>query len=243
MDKIKSLLLFSLLFLFMEASAKDIYVVCVGVSNYENIPSLRLPQEDAKSIAELYKVHTRNVSILTGRYATKAAILKECRNMFSKAKSGDMVVFSFSGHGLKGGLCPYDMGKDGSNGILYEDIQRIMRASSADQKIIIADACFSGGLRMSESGNGSSHDDSNVILFLSSRDGETSQESLFMKNGIFTTYLLQGLRGGADSNRDRRISAKELFTFVSRNVREKTDDSQHPVMWGNFNDNFIFMQW
>ena len=242
MGKIKSLILLCFLSLATNISARDIYVVCVGISNYENIQSLRLPQEDAKAISELYKVHTDDVSIITGRFATRSTILKECQNMFSKAQKGDMVVFSFSGHGFKGGLCPYDMKVDGANAILYEDIQRIMRSSDATHKIIIADACFSGGLRIAEAGN-DNHNDANVILFLSSRDGETSQESLFMKNGIFTTYLLQGLRGGADYNRDRKISAKELFSFVSKNVKEKTGNLQHPVMWGNFDDNFIFMQW
>lgn len=242
MGKIKSFLLLCFLVFATNVSARDIYVVCVGISNYESIQSLRLPQEDAKAIAELYKVHTDNVSIITGRFATRSTILKECRNMFSKAKKGDMIVFSFSGHGFKGGLCPYDMKPNGSNAIQYEDIQQIMRSSDAAQKIIIADACFSGGLRISESGH-YDHNGSNVILFLSSRNGETSQESLFMKNGVFTTYLLQGLRGGADSNRDRNISAKELFSFVSNNVKAKTDNRQHPVMWGNFDDNFIFMRW
>ena len=218
-------------------------MVCVGISNYENIQSLRLPQEDAKAISALYKAHTKNVSIVTGRFATRATILKRCEDIFSKAQKGDMIVFSFSGHGFQGGLCPYDMKVDGANAIRYEDIQRIMRLSDATQKIIIADACYSGCLRIAPSSGSGNRNDSNVILFLSSRNGETSKESLFMKNGVFTTYLLQGLRGAADSNRDRKISAKELFTFVSKNVKEKTDNKQHPVMWGNFDDNFTFIQW
>lgn len=63
------------------------------------------------------------------------------------------------------------------------------------------------------------HEKSNVMLFLSSRDNETSIERKDMKNGFFTTCLVSALRGKADSNRDRTISAKELFKFVSDNVR------------------------
>lgn len=245
MDKIiKSLICGLFLLVSVTLQAHDTYVVCVGISNYENISSLLLPQADAVSIAELYKVHTRNVSVMTGKYATRSAILKECEAMFSRADKGDMIVFSFSGHGFQGGLCPYDMEEDGANGLLYEDIQKIMRYSKATRKVIMADACFSGGLRIGDLGEEShSHGDSNIVLFLSSRSGELSQESLFMKNGVFTTYLLRGLRGGADSNGDRKISAKEIFSFVSRNVRQKTGNRQHPVMWGNFDDDFIFMQW
>lgn len=48
---------------------------------------------------------------------------------------------------------------------------------------------------------------------------------------------------GADSNLDRKITAKELFDFVHQGVVEKSDDEQHPVMWGNFDDNWVLMQW
>lgn len=242
MDRIRLLLLACFLSIAANISAKDIYVVCVGISNYESIQSLKLPQEDAKAVAELYRAHSDNVSIITGRFATRTTVLNECRSMFSKAREDDMVVLFFSGHGLEGGLCPYDIKADGTNAILYQDVQKIMSTSDAAQKIIIADACFSGGLRVNDV-KGKSNNYSNVILFLSSRNGETSQESLFMKNGIFTTYLLRGLRGAADTDRDRKISAKELFSFVSENVKKKTGDQQHPVMWGNFDDELIFMQW
>ena len=60
-----------------------------------------------------------------------------------------------------------------------------------------------------------------------------------MRNGIFTTYLLSGLEGSADTNRDGRVTAKELFTFVSRRVRSATGNLQHPVMWGKFDSDMI----
>lgn len=81
------------------------------------------------------------------------------------------------------------------------------------------------------------------MLFLSSRSGETSIESPFMVNGFFTSFLLRGLRGGADTNHDRKITAKELFTFVHQGVVEKSDGRQHPVMWGQFDDHWVLMDW
>ena len=109
--------------------------------------------------------------------------------------------------------------------------------------MIFADACFSGGIRSNASSNHQAHQDSDVLLFLSSRGGETSLESPFMVNGFFTTYLLRGLRGGADSDRNRKITAKELFQFVSQGVKERSKDQQHPVMWGRFDDNEVLMDW
>lgn len=81
------------------------------------------------------------------------------------------------------------------------------------------------------------------MLFLSSRGNETSIERRDMKNGFFTSCLQKGLRGGADVNRDRVITAKELFSYVSRNVKLLSNDKQHPVMWGKFSDNMVVMKW
>lgn len=223
----------------------ETYVVAVGISDYKSINDLQLPEKDAKAIADLYKTKTKNVMLITGRYATKSRILKALCDQFSRAKEEDMIVFSFSGHGYQGGICPYDMTMQLSSGITYREIQSILKQSRAKRKVVFADACFSGGLRGKSEHNNSSVTDSgsNVLLFLSSRSGETSIESPFMVNGFFTTFLLRGLRGGADTNRDRMITAKELFTFVHQGVVEKSDGQQHPVMWGQFDDNWVLMDW
>ena len=223
--------------------AGEIYVVSVGISKYKNITDLGLPEKDAKAVAELYKAKTKNVILITGKYATKARILKSLKDQFGRAKENDMIIFSFSGHGYPGGICPYDM-LSKENGISYTEIHKILKHSRAKRKIIFADACFSGGIRgYNSNANSSSYKDSDVLLFLSSRTGEKSIESQFMANGFFTTYLLRGLRGGADTDYNRKITAKELFIFVSQGVKERSEDKQHPVMWGKFNDNYVLMDW
>ena len=81
------------------------------------------------------------------------------------------------------------------------------------------------------------------MLFLSSRSNETSIARRDMQNGFFTTYLQKGLRGGADVNRDRIITAKELFNYVHENVVKISKGKQHPVMWGKFSDNMPVRVW
>lgn len=243
MKQILTILIMSLLVCFNLQA--ETYVVVAGVAKYKNLSSLTLCEKDAKAVAELYKKKTNYVVLLTGKYADKSTIIKYLKSQFAAAKPDDMVVFFFSGHGYQGGICPYDMdNSDASTGLSYKEIQAIMRSCKAKRKIIIADACFSGGLRQSpSSGSSDSYPSADVLLFLSSRTGETSIESRNMANGMFTTYLLRGLRGGADANRDRRITAKELFKFVNSGVKERTEQRQHPVMWGNFDDNFTVMDW
>lgn len=161
--------------------------------------------------------------------------------VFSKAGTNDIVVFFYSGHGYSGGFCAYD----GDLG--YDVIRKAMAKSKCKNKMIFADACFSGTIRTNSSTPSSTAisaaKKSNVMLFLSSRSNETSIERRDMKNGFFTTYLQKGLRGGADVNKDRVITAKELYNYVHDNVVKLSNEKQHPVMWGKFPDNMPVMSW
>lgn len=228
--------------LYTTVLSAETYVVCVGISDYQNIRSLRLPENDAKSIAALYKTKTKNVILITGKYATHQTILKALNDQFKRAAKNDQIVFFFSGHGYEGGFCPYDMGSKYKNGLTYQEIYAAFRGSKASRKIILADACFSGGLRKDKKSRNPSTA-SNIMLFLSSRTNETSIETPKMKNGFFTAYLERGLRGGADTNKDKIVTAKELYSYVSPGVQKISSNKQHPVMWGKFDNNLILFDW
>lgn len=225
-------------------ASAETYVVAVGIANYQDSRiNLRLAENDAKAIAKIYKARTKNVITITGKYATRATIIKALTDQFKRASAGDRIVFFFSGHGYAGGLCPYDIGPKFRNALSYEDIYAIFRQSKATQKVVIADACMSGGLREENSQHNGQHAKSDVVMFLSSRTNETSIENRKMRNGMFTAYLERGLRGGADTNRDKVVTAKEIFTFVSEGVKGLSKGRQHPVMWGSFDDDFTMIDW
>ncbi len=226
------------------ALSAETYVVAVGIAHYKHSEAnLTLPENDARVVAAIYKTRTRNVVTLTGRQATRANIINVMTRQFRRAQAGDMVVFFFSGHGYENGFCPYDTESGFRNTLSYADVYAIFRQSKATRKVVLADACMSGGLRRKKRTASSHKSRSDVVMFLSSRTNEKSIESPSMKNGFFTAYLAKGLRGGADTNRDRVITAKELFTFVSNGVKSLSRGRQHPVMWGNFDDNFIMIDW
>ena len=239
MNKVFFLIIFLLFVLPLKA---ETYVVSVGIANYQNISDLALAENDAKVMAKMYKTRTKNVITITGRYATRANILKAMTDQFGRAKRGDMVVLFFSGHGYEKGFCPYDMGAGDRNALTYNDIYAVFRKSKATRKIVIADACMSGGLRK-ESHTANHTNSSDVVMFLSSRTKELSIESPRMQNGYFTTYLERGMRGGADTNKDKLVTAKEIYVFVSNGVKKISKDRQHPVMWGNFDDNLVMVDW
>lgn len=230
---------FILFSLTVSANAKT-YLVAVGVSDYPgNNRDLRLPANDAATVQYIYSKNSNAESVLlTNSDATKSVVLSKLRSTFAKATENDIIVFFFSGHGSKGSFCAYDVQ------IPYSEIRKAMASSKAKNKMIFADACFSGKMRQGRKNTAEqSFNNYNIMLFLSSRGNETSIERRDMKNGFFTSCLQKGLRGGADANKDRTITAKELFNYVSTNVKILSNDKQHPVMWGKFSDNMPVMKW
>lgn len=213
------------------------YLVCVGIADYPGTENdLRISDNDAKTIAKVFSVAKQaTVSILINEQATQSALLSTMHTSFMNANSEDIVILYFSGHGTPGALVCHD-------GLLtYQHIFKMLKGCKASRKVIIADACYSGKMRTNNQQT-SSYNSQNVMLFLSSRTNEVSRESRY-KNSLFTIFLERGLRGGADTNRDRYITARELYDFVHKGVIEASGNKQHPVMWGKFDNNMTVINW
>lgn len=213
------------------------YLVCVGIADYPGTKNdLRISDNDAKTIAKVFlATKDASVKVLTNEDATQSALLSTMHTLFEDAQSDDAVVLYFSGHGTPGALACHD-------GLLtYQHIFKMLKGCKANKKMIIADACFSGKMRTTRQ-QSNNYNRQNIMLFLSSRTNETSQETKF-KNSLFTIFLERGLRGGADKNRDRQITARELYDFVHKGVIEASGNKQHPVMWGKFDNNMTIIKW
>lgn len=217
-----------------------IYLLSVGISDYPGTRyDLRLPHNDAATMQWLYKENKQaKVCLLINDKAKVKTVKKALQKMANLATADDIVVMFFSGHGVKGGFICYD-------GFLsYNDIYAAMRTCKSKNKMVFADACFSGAMRQryNKAHTGKSRT-GNVMLFLSCSSNEISIEKPTMTNGLFTYALQHGLRGGADTNKNRIITAKELFDYVSVKVKKESYNRQHPVMWGKFSDNMPVMKW
>ena len=213
------------------------YLVCVGIADYPGTENdLRISDNDAKTIAKVFSVAKQTtVSILLNEQATQSALLSTMHTSFMNANSEDIVILYFSGHGTPGALVCHD-------GLLtYQHIFKMLKGCRASRKVIIADACYAGKMRTTRQ-QSDSYNTQNVMLFLSSRTNEVSRESRY-KNSLFTIFLERGLRGGADTNRDRYITARELYDFVHKGVIEASGNKQHPVMWGKFDNNMTVINW
>lgn len=217
------------------------YIVCAGISDYPGTRNdLRVSANDAVTIANIFAKNNNAEGLYyTNSNATVANILNGMNQVFAKAGNGDVVLFFFSGHGIPGGFVCYD-------GYLnYNKVFRAMRKCKAQNKVIIADACFSGKMRKTRRRN-DGYSNVNAMLFLSSRSNEMSMEMprrTGFGNSLFTAYLERGLRGGADTDRNRTITAKELYNYVHNGVQRLSRERQHPVMWGKFNGNMPIIKW
>lgn len=195
------------------------YLVSVGISDYPGTRNdLRLPHNDAATIQWLYNENKNATTVLLmNDEATVSNVKSAMKRLFSKATANDIVVLFFSGHGVQGSFVCYD-------GFLnYSDIRSLMSSCKSKSKMIFADTCYSGSFRTKGKQTDGGWHGANVMLFLSCRTNERSIERPSMTNGFFTYALQHGLRGGADANRDRTITAKELFDYVSVKVKQMSN--------------------
>lgn len=236
-------------------SPNDTYAVVVGISDYQSLTSrtgdLRFADRDARQIVTFLQskaggsVPSAHIRLLINRQATSATI-KQSLSLFEKAKPGDRVIFYFSGHGLPSSFVPYDI-RPGNQQLLvtYQDIKTAFRQSKAATKLCIADACLSGGMaaqkstqrNLSQTMSQAGSKETNVALLLASRSTQSAVEASRLSGGAFTHYLLRGLNGQADLNRDRIVTIRELHQYVGVRVKQATRGRQTPIFYGRFSDN------
>lgn len=209
------------------------FVLSMGVSRYQDSSNnLSQTTKDAKQFKDLIANHTKDITILTSKYANKDNVLEKLRALSNRAQKGDKIIIFFSGHGYPGGIVGYD------KPITYQEINDILSKSEASAKICFIDACHSGSVTdvRDSSKSYKAPSTGNIIYMMSSRADEYSMEHPWVGHGFFTQALLKGLRGKADANNDKKITVNELFNYVYNDVQHTTanmTDSQHPQLIGS----------
>lgn len=231
----------------------NVWAVIVGVSSYNHMPTLKFTDDDAYRMYAFLKspeggaLADDHLQILIDEDATRNKVLGALEDVFLKAGRNDLVLLYFSGHGLQGSFLPSDF--DGfNNKILHEEINSIFQRSQAKYKLCIADACHSGSLVTTKGTTTSENlvtkyyetlaqSSPGTALILSSKSNETSLESSGLRQGVFSHFLIRGLKGEADGNHDKIVTIQELFDYTDYNVRTYTGSRQSPVIKGNYDRN------
>jgi hypothetical protein len=171
----------------------------------------------------------------------------------------DTVLIYFAGHGQMeadrssadaDGYSKYLLPHDANPADLFgsalsmEELSRILQRLRSERVVLLIDSCFSGaaGGRTPYEPNASSRGviteeflsriasaGTGRVILTASGSREVAQESERMGHGIFTYFLLEGLRGAADLDRDGRIDVDEIYRFVSQKVSAATHGRQNPM--------------
>lgn len=234
---------------FRDMTDMKVWAVVVGVSSYNHMPTLRYTDDDAYRMYAFLKspeggaLADDQIRILIDEDATKEKITRTMSEVFGQAKPNDLVLLYFSGHGLKGSFLPIDF--DGYNNKLeHDEINLILKKSPAKYKLCIADACHSGSLLAMKSGNvrnvleeyytSLAQAEAGTALIMSSKSDETSLESSGLRQGVFSHFLIRGLKGEADENENKIVTIKELYDYIEKNVRTYTGNRQSPIIKGDY---------
>ena len=234
-------------------SMPKVWAVVVGVASYTAMPTLRYSDDDAYQMYAFLKspeggaLSDNQITLLVDENATKGQIISSLNQKFSAASENDLVIFYYAGHGLEGSFIPYDYNGTESTKLLHKDVQDIFTSCKAKNKLFIADACHSGSSSENLRGNVKETMDKyyqalaktsgGTALMMSSKAEETSLENKTIRQGVFSYYLIRGLKGEADFNADNIVSVRELFDYVQTQTRQYTNYRQNPELYGLFDPN------
>ncbi|HUF13620.1 MAG TPA: caspase family protein [Longimicrobiales bacterium] len=195
-----------------------------------------------------------NVVLLLNRDATHQNLRTALFNFLKEATEDDQIVVYFAGHGAPDPerlnqlyLLTYDTRVDNIAGSAFpmDQVAQATRELLARDIIVIADACHSAGV-----GGQVALRDINVNqinqTFLQELNASTGGLTIFTASqatqashegeqwggghGIFTWYMLEGLRGQADEDEDRIVTMVEMMEFTRERVRRETRNAQIPTI-------------
>lgn len=237
-------------------------VIGVGEYPDPAIPDLQYSVADATAFRDYLTldlgVPESQVFTLIGPDATFQSMRRLFRTELRRqARENDQIIIYFAGHGapdefgdvedgdgVEKYFLPYDADAGDISGTGYpmEDLAESLGRLPATRVVYIADACFSGASGGRTFGHGTTISDGFLgrlsgaspgrVIISASGANEPSLESDALGHGIFTYFLLDGLRGGADADGNSVITIPEIFSYVSRTVPENTGRRQHPTMSG-----------
>lgn len=152
--------------------------------------------------------------------------LQDQKTLLDGSKQATL-LFAFSGHGFQSAQGKNYLMTYGATSKDYEqmalsvdEVQALMTASGARRKLILIDACRNDpDAKSTDTGRSFAQfqEAEGVAILLSTRPGGFSYEDPEINHGIFTYYVLEGLRGKA-AGKDGFVTFSDLEKYVGRAV-------------------------
>ena len=224
---------------------------------------------DARDFASVLKAKEycgydeRNVHLLLDGDATLERIRAALASVAGASGPDDTVAIFFSGHGARLGdpadpesaLLPVECDPRtlDTTSLSEPEFSAALQRFDAQRLLVLIDACHSAGagsfkaaqaaeppaLGYSEKSLGRLAQGTGRVLIASSRASEESLVFSNARNSVFTSHLLNALRGRARTTGDGVIRVFEIFNHISEMVKRQVAGQQHPVFKASdLEDNF-----
>lgn len=239
---------------------KNTLAIIIGIEDYKYAPTVDFASNDArvfyKYSKSVFGIPERNIYYRINDGATSG----EFNKIFAddgwiarrlKKEKTDVIVY-YSGHGApdtkseKGYLIPYDIDPNYANtGVSLDLIYSSLSKLQAKSVTLFIDACFSGESRSEEMLIAGIRPISvkiknpiltteNMAVFSASTGEQYSSAYPEKQHGLFTYFLLKGLKGKAKGS-DKQITLDALKTYIYENVSQTAgylDKEQNPTFIG-----------
>jgi hypothetical protein len=240
---------------------RDAVAVVIGIADYRSLPKAEFANDDARAFYDYairaLGIKPENIRLLVDGDAEEAEILKTFRTWLpSRVKSTTEVFVFYSGHGLpmpdgKGlYLVPPRADREviDDTAIPFSKINATLTLAKPKSVTIFLDACYSGQARSGETlvasarpvqvKSDSRYFPENFTVITASQNDQISSSNPELQHGIFSYYLMKGMEGDADENRDGKITLGEMQSYLSENVSRHAammSRKQEPQLIGDVN--------
>jgi len=210
------------------------YVLSVGINAYaEKKYTLRCARQDAEKFAGFAKKQLGaadgDVTLLLDKAATSKGIKRAFGVLRAKVRKEDTVLVFLAGHGLK------DKEGDGyfltadsvvkelfGTAIGMDEFSRLLGKVRSERLLVIADVCHSKNIALPAArGSRTASELFGTLLgkgtLLIGYDGQ-GREDTKRGHGYLTAFLLEGLAGPGDLDKDGRITVRELKEYAAKKV-------------------------
>jgi WD40 repeat protein len=228
----------------------NLYVLAIGINAYPGRLRLKGATPDARLIEQTFKDKGRGLfrgvetNLLTDREATQGGIRDGLDWLKSRAKSGDVAVVFYAGHGSGQAstgfyLLPVDVDprKLEQTAVSGQELRRQL-GELPSSTLLLLDACyagsFDGGKRKRSLPAAADalvrefvYDQGLVVMCGAAKEQEAAEEE---GHGFFTRALVDGLTGKAARGRDGLVYLHHLGAYVIDRVKELSDGEQEPTV-------------
>jgi hypothetical protein len=244
---------------------RDAVAVLIGISKYESLPIAEFANNDARTFYDYalrgLGVKPENIKLLVDEGAREAEILKAFKTWLpSRVKSTTDVIIFYSGHGLPTPdgnglyLLPWQADREviDDTAIPFTKINDAISLAKPKSVTVILDACYSGQTKAGQTLVASARPVSLTsqksffphyfTVISASQSDQISSSSPDLQHGIFSYYLMKGMEGDADMNKDGKITLGEMRDYLVEQVGRQAammSRKQEPQLIGDASRVFV----